>query len=125
MDVLTNENSLPKILYVSFVFIMNLSVVLIVCSFTVFHFNQLVGKGRTTIEFCEGSRKDDYNVGFCKNMAITFGSNPLLWFWPGFTNTEGSGVNFKHNEKGLEQDSDQDGLMESAEEVERIDTSQT
>lgn len=93
---------------------MNLSVVLIVCSFTFFHFNQLVGRGRTTIEFCEEKRRDDYNVGFCKNMQITFGSNPLLWFWPGCSNLEGNGVNFKHNEKMLE-DSDDEASVQPVE----------
>lgn len=89
---------------------MNLSVVIIVCSFTFFHFNQLIGKGRTTIEFCEEGKNTFYDVGFWKNFKNSMGSNPLFWCLPIGGNTSGSGVTFERASKGESDEQENEAL---------------
>ena len=101
-DVIVWDKNLSKVLYISFIFIMNVSVVQIVCSFTFFHFTQLIGKGRTTIEFCEGSKTGEYNLGFWENFKLTMGTNPLLWFLPFQSSKIGNGIDFLYKKEEVE-----------------------
>lgn len=70
------QRSLAIILGISFTWIMQLSVVCIIGSFTVFHLTQLAGKGKTTIEFCEEQKSGIYDLGFWKNLHRILGRNP-------------------------------------------------
>lgn len=94
-DVVGNkQRSVAVVIGVTLTWFMQLSIICIIGSFTFFHLTQLAGKGRTTIEFCEGNNNDDYSEGFCENLKIALGRNPLFWFFPFCANKEGQGTDY-------------------------------
>jgi len=94
-DVVTNkQKSLSIVLGVTLTWFMMFSTSGIIGAFTFFHLTQLAGKGRTTIEFCEGNDSGEYNTGFCSNILVALGKNPLLWIFPFGINKEGNGLDF-------------------------------
>lgn len=92
------EKNLGEVQLISFIYIMDLSVVIIIGSFCSFHIHQLAGQGKTTIEFCEGIKGTHYNLGFCTNLRQTLGRNPQLWCQPFGIPTEGHGLRFPIND---------------------------
>lgn len=89
--------SIGMILGISFIWVMNLSIMIIIGSFWFFHLNQLIGKGKTTIEFCESTTRTHYNLGFWTNLKFVLGKNPLFWFLPFGANTDGHGLKYEQN----------------------------
>lgn len=70
---------------VSFAYFLGVTYMLIITTFTGFHFGYLVWGNSTTLEYCnddEADVKRSYNNGAWQNWKAAFGSNPLLWFIP-------------------------------------------
>ena len=66
-----------------FAYLLGVSYMLIISSFTVFHYCYLVWGNKTTLEYCETEEKTEYHDnGPWKNWKDVFGGNPLLWFIP-------------------------------------------
>lgn len=99
-----------KFFIMAFSFFLNMSFVIIIFSFSGFHFAYLVTENRTTLEYCEKSRNHvNYNMGFRTNWINIFGKNPLFWFLPFFPNRDQNPLEFEST-KEQRSDADEEGV---------------